>query len=175
MEMTEENLKIENDTFALKREYKYALENLTNVKKDTVAAITMKDSINTELLNKKSELQDILNKISDEKVRWAQHRNTELMELENKQSEVENVLKRKSELNEQEEETRQLLFKNEKVINENRQLEFKMSQDKTALEVEDNKLKNRELEMTRREEKLEKNKANFKEKVVGVLKEAENL
>lgn len=171
----EENLKMENATTLIKREYKHALENLAHVKEDTNAILSIKDKVIKEVAEKKIELQETLNQIAKEKTDWLIKRHQEQTELEAKQSEAQNVLNRKKELNEQEETIRQETKKNESVLNENRQLEFKMGQEKTALEVEANRNKSRELDMTRREEKLLKDKKEFQEKVVLVLKEAENL
>lgn len=175
MEITEENLKTERDTFALNRDYKHAVENLARVKKDTGDAIAVKDKVSAEIEERKEELQSVLNQIAAEKVSWAQHRHAELSELEGKQSEANNVIKRKGELNDQEEAIRKTLKQDEDALNENRRLEFKIEQDKTALEVERNQIKSRELDMSRREEKLLKDAADFKEKIISVLHQAENI
>lgn len=173
--ITEENLTIERDTFALKREYKYALENLTTVKKDTQDAIDLKEKVSSDVASKQAELTKILNQISEEKTAWAQHRHQELMDIENKQTEVEAVLKRKSELDTQEEKIEKTKQKNSEILQEKRQLEFKMGQDKTALEVREYEIEQQKKDIKNREEKLLKNTQDFKQKVIGVLQQIENL
>lgn len=175
MEQTESNIKIESDTFALQRDYKYALANMAKIKAEAAIIIATKEKVTKEVEEKQSELTEVLNQIAQEKNDWAQFRHGELIELENKQSEANNVLKRKKELNEQEEALRQIEASDIEVRNETRQLEFRIEQEKTAIEVRENQIKNKEEEVKHREQKLLKESKDFKEKVAKVLEEVINL
>lgn len=175
MGQTEENIKIESDTFALKRDYKYALENVTAIKKEVAELMSIKDKLVEDIDTKQEELTKVINDISQEKLDWASFRHSELVELENKQSEANNVLKRKAELNEQEETIRQIEAKNTDILNETRRLELKVKGDITSVESKENQLK---IDITTFEEeklKLIKDKENFKKRVEKVLKEVNEL
>lgn len=174
-QITEENLIIERDTFALKREYKYALENLSSVKKDTQDAITVKEKITRDVAEKNLELTTILNRIAEEKTLWAQYRYKELLELEGKQMEVNEVLKKKSELEVAQEKIDSTKQRNTEILQEKRQLELKIDQDKTAVEVREREVEEQKKKIKKQEEKLLKDKQDFKEKVIGVLQQIENL
>lgn len=175
MGKTEEDIKIESDTFALKREYKYALENLNGIKKDTAEIISVKDKVTSELHTAEEELTRVKNDISQEKLDWASFRHSELQEIEQKKSEADNVIKRKGELNEQEETIRQIEQRNIDTLNETRRLELKVQDDKNLLEVKERELEKKIEEYELKESKLQKDKMDFKNKVVNVLKEVELL
>lgn len=171
----EQKLKLENDIATFRRELKNTLSQLSIAKSEYNGVVELTDKNKKLLDEQKKYLQTVLNDIASAKIAWAQEQNVERMKLEEKTSAADNVLLRKKELNEQEETIRQLLLKDEKVLNENKQLEFKLSQDKTALEVEMNRIKNLELDMKRQEEKSEKDNTDFKNRVTEVLKQVENI
>ena len=171
----EENIKIENDTFALKRDYKHALENLTTTKKEVADLINIKEKLVKEIDEKQAELTKVTNDISQEKLDWASFRHTELVDLETKQTEVDKVLKRKSELDDQEEVIEQKILENTDILNETRRLELKVKDDKTAVEAKENQLKEDKKVFEDDKIKLSKDKEEFKNKVVKVLKEVNEL
>lgn len=175
MGQSEENIKLESDTFALRRDYKRALEDLSNIKSKTAEVISIKEKIDREIDQKQKDLTKVLNDIAEEKISWAQYRNTELKDIEEKRSEADNILKRKDELNKQEESIRVIESSDIEIRNEARRLEFKNEQDKTALEVKENEIKNHYKEIENRENKLEKDVLNFKNKVVKILEEANTI
>lgn len=171
----EKKLRIENETLNLKREYKYALENLARVKSDTSDILTIKDKSSAEINERNRELQRILDEIASAKLSWLQEQSKGMDELDKKNSEANNVLKRKAELNRQEEDIRKIEASSLEARNEARTLEFKIEQEKTAIEVRENQIKNRENEIKRREEKLSKDIDNFKEQVVKSLEKVNSI
>lgn len=170
-----EKIMVENDLFALKRDYKYALEKLTAVKKETAEIITEKEKITKELDEAKDQLQVVKNQISEEKLSWASHRHAELEEIEQKKAEADNIIKRKSELNEQEETIRQIEAKNTEVLNETRRMELKLKEDKAELEAKEKELESERKKHKKDIEKLTDDKKSFKNKVLSVLKEVEKI
>lgn len=174
-ENTEEKLRLENETASLKREYKYALENLNTIKKETAEILSLKDQASKEIGIKKDELREVLNEISSEKLNWALERQTQIAEMANKISEAENVLKRKAELNEQEEKIRQLEASDIEARNEARQLELKVQDDKDIIAVEKRTLEQEKKQLVRKEEQLLKDQENFRDKVIKILKEVEKI
>lgn len=175
MEQTAEKIKIESDTFALKRDYKYALENLAITKNETAEILTVLEKAKRDLESAQEELTKIKNQISQEKLDWASHRHGELQELEGKKAEAENVIKRKGELNQQEEELRKIELSTVDVRNETRQLELKLKQDSKDLETREKTLLEAHKKVKKEEEKLIKDKQDFKKKVAEVLKEIEKI
>ncbi len=171
----EQKLKLENDISIARKELKNTLSHLGLVKSEYNGIVELIDKNKKLLEQQKNYLQTVLNDIATSKIAWSQEQNVEKIKLDEKNSAADNILNRKRELNEQEETIRNLLLKDEKVLNENKQLEFKLSQDNTAIEVEKNKVKNMELDISRREEKLSKDIQDFKEKVGGVLQEVEKI
>ncbi len=175
MEQTTENIKIESDTFALKREYKYAFENFTSIKKEVAEVLTVKEKVSNELFEAEKELTKVRNDISQQKLDWANYRGAELKELEDKKSAAENILKRKSELNEQEESIRKVEETIIEARNETRRNELKIEEEKIALNVKEKEVKEREEKIKIEKEILEKNKLDFKNKVVEVLNKVNEL
>lgn len=131
----EEKIKIESDTFALRRDYKYALENVTRIKAETAEIINVKEKVTKEVSEKQQALTDLLNQLAQEKNDWAQFRHSQLLEIQDKESAAQNILNRKSELNAQEESIRKFTETNTQALNTNLQLELKLKGDQTALEV----------------------------------------
>lgn len=171
----EQKLKLENDIAILRRDLKNTTSQLVGVKSEYTAIIGLIEKNKTLLDEQKKYLQTVLNDIAGAKIAWAQEQNVEKLKLEEKTSAADNILNRKKELNDQEEDIRQLLQKNEKTLNENRTLEFKLGQDKTANDVVENRAKSREADVARREEKLVKDVQELKERVSAVLQEVEKI
>lgn len=171
----EEKIKTENDTFALKREYKYALENLSNVKKELSDAISLKETVAEQIEKSQEELTSVKNQISQEKLDWASHRHSELQEIENKRSEAENVLKRKAELNEQEEKIRQDIEKNTQVLNENRRLELVLKEKEQELVVKAKEIEKEKTTVVTEAKTNKENMAKFKESIIKLIKSVENI
>lgn len=173
--ITEEKLKMENDTANLKREYKYALENLAKVKSDTNDVLTIKENTLTLIGQKTNELNNLSIEISSLKLAWMQEKSREMEEISTKKSEADNVIKRKAELNKQEEEIRKIEASDILARDEARRLEFKNEQTTTAFEVRENEIKNHYKEIERREKKLDKDISNFKLSVVKALEQVNNI
>jgi chromosome segregation ATPase len=174
-ENTAEKLKIENDTFALKREYKYALENLAKVKAETVDILNTRDKAFADYEAKQVELTEILNRISDEKLAWSTHRHAELVEIEKQQEEVNKVLNQKDSLLKKEADLVQKEDDITSIRNEARAIEFKNKQKETELENRENALQEKldEIEVLRNE--VEVSKSDFKSKVANLLEQVQTL
>lgn len=171
----EEKLKLENETLTLKREYKYALENLNRSKTDTAEIITTKERVTNEVNERNKELTKILNQISDEKLQWALEKQREYDEIAQKKSDAENVLKRKAELNDQEERIRVLEASEIDARNEARRLELKNETTKLDFENREKQIKVLQKIVDDDRSKFEKDKENFKEEVIKIIKKVENL
>ena len=142
---TEEQIKTEQDTFALQRDYKYALRNLEKIKTETFEIISLKDKTNAELTEKRADLKQVMDDIAQEKVDWAQHRRKELEKLEEKEKEIQTLLKKQSEVEKREQNTADLLRKNDDILQETKRLELKVNNEKVALEA-----KKRDFETTQK-------------------------
>lgn len=172
---TEEDIKTESDTFALKREYKHALENLTAIKKETADLINLKSKIFTEYEAKQEEFKKILNDISQEKLSWATHRHEELKKIESMRAEADSVLKRKSELDAQEMELKKIEANTVEARNEARRLELKLQKDNLDLERKENALLEAHKKVEANEDKLSRDKQDFKNRVAEVFKTIDSL
>lgn len=174
-ENTAEKLKIENDTFALKREYKYAMENLAKVKAETVDILTTRDKAFADYETKQTELTEILNRISDEKLAWSTHRHAELAEIEKQQEEVNKVLNQKDILEQKELD----LLKKEADItnirNEARAIELSNKQKETELESREKALQSQLDGIDILKKQIEDSKDEFKTKVVALLEQVQTL
>lgn len=172
---TEEKLRIESETASLKREYKHASESLARLKSDTSDVMVVRDKVTKELNERNEELLSILNDISSAKLAWVQEKNKQLDELAVKQSEADNVIKRKSELNAQEEKLRQIETETINARNEARQLEFQNAQKTTEFENKEKDLTGKVQNILLMEKKLEKDKEDFKHKVIAVIETIKHL
>lgn len=175
MGQTEQSIQIEGEILNLKRELKYATESLARVKADTQDVIATKERVTREISERNEDLTRILNEISDQKLKWALERQGQLDEIALKNSEAQNVLNRKAELNQQEEKIRQIESNEIKARNEARQLEFKNEQTKVDFENREKQIKVLQGIVDEDRKKLEKDKEEFKQRVLKVIKTVENL
>lgn len=175
MAISEENLKLENDTLNLKKEYKHALENLTRVKSDTNDILAIRDKATKDLKERNEEKLRIENEIASSKIAWIQQQSRDMDDLKDKQSEAQNVINRKAELNRQEEEIRKIEARDIEIRNEARQLEFKNIQENTALDVREREIKEEWIKIEKREKDMAKSMAIFKGKASEILKGLELL
>lgn len=172
---TEEKIKIEAETALLKREYKYAMENLSRIKAETNEILTTRDRLAGELKASSEELNKVLLEISDAKLRWMSEKQAELDLIADKNAQADNIIKRKAELNEQEEAIRKLEASDIEIRNETRRLELKLAGDKTALEHEKKELEEKQEQFNKTIADIESNRADFKKRVEKVLKEVDKL
>ena len=175
MEQTESKLKLEGEILALKREYKYALENLNRVKVDTAEIISTKERITKEIGERNEDLNKILNEISEHKLTWALEQQGQMDEISIKKAEADKILERKGELDIQEEKIKKIASDNVEVRNETRRLELKIKEDQTALKVKERELEEERGQLEKEKIKIQKGQSDFKKKVSEVLKEVENL
>lgn len=170
-ENTAENILIENDTFALKREYKRALENLSNIKQETAETLSILEKAKREYEEKQEDLRKVVNDISQEKLDWATHRNGELVQIEEKMSEANNVIKRKKELNEQEEVIRQLEQKNTDILNEIRRIKLEVKEKRLEIENQHKDLEKEKNKLKEEIAKFDDSKTNFNTSLVNLVKQ----
>lgn len=166
---------MENDTFAIQRDYKRALEALSKAKAETAEVLAIKEKVEKQIEERQTDLTHVINDIAQEKNDWAQFRHSELKEIEDKKSEVQNVLNWKSDLNKKEEEIRKIEAGAIEARNEARTLEFKNGQAMTAVEVKEREVEEKRVEIRLREEKVLKDIEDFKNKVIGVLEKVNEL
>lgn len=170
MEQTEAKLKLESEIVSLKREHKYALENVSRVKLDTNELISTKERLNKEISDANYTLTKVLNDISDSKLAWAIEKQKEAEKITNKNIEVQKILDKESELNKKEEEVKETEKKITGLRNENRQLELKLEKDNIALDVKRREIedKNKDLEQEKKDFELKKDK--FKKELSELVK-----
>lgn len=170
-----EQLKIENDIISLKRELKNVTAQTSSLKTEYAAIVTLKQNTEKQVVEQKEYLQTVLNDIAKIKLEWLQERSTEMDALAQKNAAADNILKRKTELNEQEETIRQIGKKNQDILNETRTLEFKLGQDKTALEVRERELDEQTKKNNVYHENKQKEMLDFKANVLKLIKSVEKI
>lgn len=171
----EEKLKIETEMTSLRKELKNLSAQVVGAKNEYNGIVTLTETNKKSLEENKEYLQVVLNDIAAAKVAWLQEKNTEILALEEKESAAQNILNRKAELNTQEESIRQETTKNTQTLADTRALEFKLEQDKTAIEVKENALKEKEKEVEEKNKKNESTRQLFKESVLKLLESAQNF
>ena len=172
---TEEKLTMENDTARMKREYKYASENLLTIKADTNEIIATKERISREVVEKQAELLRVMDTNSAEKLTWASKQHDEMVIVERMKSDAENVLKRKAELNQQEEGIGKLIAEETEIRNEARRLELKNQQDIDIINAEKKIIADEHKKIEQRLVEIENDRKLFKDQVEKVLKTVEKL
>lgn len=174
-EQVEEKLKLDMDITALKREHKNLVAMIGGIKSEYASTFSIVEN-NKKLIEEQSAyLSEIQNDISNAKLNWLSERESQMVEITEMKSAAQNILNRKTELNDQEEKIRQIELNTIDVRNETRRLELKVKGDETALEVREKVLLEAHKKLETEKAKLSKDKENFKNKVVAVLKEIETL
>lgn len=171
MEPIEEKLKIEKEILDLRREYKQMHGMVAEIKNEYNSIVAVKTKTETQIDEQKAYLREVLADISNAKLRWALEKDEQERAISNKLSEAENVLKRKKELNEQEQSMRVLDQKTTDSLNEMRRMELKVEGDRTSIEAEKRQLELKKEEISQREAKLESDKIQLVDKVKKVLSE----
>lgn len=174
-EQIEEKLNLEKAIADLRREYKSIFSQLDAAKKEYNVIIGLNKDKEKILEDNKIYLKEVLEEISGAKTKWMLEKDEEWKKVTDKMSEAENVLKRKKELNEQEQKLRDIQQKDQDILNETRTLEFKLGQDKTALEVEKRQLEEQRKKHSELVGKEEQKRVNFKYKINGFLEECQKL
>lgn len=177
MEQTQlaEKLKIETEILTLKRELKNVMQQTTSLKTEYAAIVALKENTETQLSEQKEYLITVQNDIASAKLSWANERSEEMDKLTQKMAEAENVIKRKAELNAQEETIRQIEAKNIDTLNESRRLELKLGNDKLELDTQSREIEKGKKDLEIKRENNLKEIADFKVSVLKVLKSAEKL
>ena len=174
-ENTEQKIILENDIFGLKRQKKYALEDLAKLKAETAEVLAIRDKARAEYEDKQKDLTDIINRISEEKLEWANHRHAELAEIDEKKGEVKKILDTREALVLKEKELKEIEVKNTAIRNETRQLELKIDNEKKQIMAEKREIELIKLSVDKKEKELEDSKKVFKQKVEAVLLEIKSL
>lgn len=165
----EEKLNLEGEINTLKREKKHLISETSTAKREYLAIVDLIDTKKKQLEEDKKYHAVVIEEISNAKLSWATEKNSELSKLAEKNSEADNVLKRKAELNLQEEEIRQLVQKDTDVLNEARRLELKVDADKLDLENRERHFEGRKAEFKTKMGEFEDYKKDFKQKVKDLL------
>ncbi len=174
-ENIEEKIKIDNEIINLKREHKYAFENLNRLKSDTAEIISTKERITREIAERTEELNKVLLEISSAKLQWINERQAEIDKLAEKEAQAENVIKRKAELNTQEETIRQIEAKNTDILNETRRLELKLKEKETELDVHEKNVLKLKKSAEEESQKSKEETRKFKMSILKLFKTVENL
>lgn len=124
MEQTELKITLEKDVLELKRQYKYALENLERTKSDTNDVLAVKERVTKEINERNEELTKVLNDISNEKLTWALKKQSEIEEIEQKNLKAEQILKKESDLAIKEIELKKIKEETVDIRNEARRIEL---------------------------------------------------
>lgn len=174
-QINEEQLKLENETSLAKREHKQTLEKLSQIKGDVTDLMTLRDKITREIEERNAELTRVQLEINEEKLNWIGEKQGQIQELNNKFAEADTIIKRKAELNEQEEKIRKIEANDIEIRNETARLKLEVEGDRTAVLAEKRILEDEKKELSLKEKKIEKDILDFKNKVVEVLKQVEKI
>lgn len=169
----EQKLDLEKQLLDLKREYKLIFGKVDIAKKEYNSIVEINKEKERLIQNNKEYLKEVLESISIAKQQWANEKEEEWQKVNVKISEAENVIKKKQELNNQEQLLRDIDSKTQEKLVEIRNIEFKVEQDKTALEVEKNKIKEEQKKILESTKLEEKNREKFKEKIIMLLQECQ--
>lgn len=172
---TETKLKLEGEILILKREFKYASENLARVTTDTQDVINTKDRVTKEIDERNKELTKVLNDISSEKLTWALEKQAQMEKIEEKEKKADEILKKEAGFVEKEVTIKKIEEKNTDVLNETRRLELKVADDMLLVKNKEKEVEASKKEIENDRKELEKKQGAFKERVLKVLKEADNL
>lgn len=167
----DEKLILEKQILDKKREYKLVLSQVEDAKREYNSIMGAIDR-NTKVLDEqKAVLKETTEEISLLRLNWATEKADEWDKIERKLSEAENVLKRKAELNTQEQTLRDIEQKNTDILNETRRLELKVRDDIVMAENEKNRAKTFLTEAEKIAKEAEKERELFKEKISNLLKD----
>jgi chromosome segregation ATPase len=175
MEQIASKLNLENEIVALKRELKNVHSQLGSLKSDYAVIAALKTTIEGQIEEQKKYLDTVQDEISNAKLNWMNERSIEMDKLAQKNAEADSVIKRKAELNEQEETLRQIEAKNTDTLNETRRLELKVAADKTAVDWLAKNVEEEKLKIQSEHEKNVQDMADFKSNVLKVIKAVEKL
>lgn len=165
MDKLEEKLNLENEINSKKRDLKLTLTHLDAIKSEYAGTVALVEK-NKALIDEQGHfLQKTLNDISFERLQWATEKAQKEQELSEKESAAQNVLNRKAELNEQEEEMRKIEKETTDKRNEYRGLELKVDAEKNALLIIAMQIEDDKKDIVKKEAQLEQNKEEFKGKV----------
>lgn len=175
MEPTEQKINIENEITSLKRELKLVSAQLYNAKQELIDINSLKEKNNCIIEEQEVHLQDVLNEISDLKLKWVQEKSIQEEEIAKQFSDAQNILNRKAELNQQEELIRTIEAKNTESVNELRRLEIKLQNDGLILEAKKRELEEKQKTLEIQKEQNTKDKEEFKGQILKVLKQVEKI
>lgn len=173
MEQLEEKLKLEKEITDLRREAKIWGEKVTTIKGEYNGVAAAKDKSEKMLGEFRDELKKVVTDISHEKLDWTIKKDEEQRKIDEKFSEAENVLKRKQELNEQEQKLRDIEQATTDKLNEHRQLELKVQQEVALLEAEKRQFQESKKVLVLADRKLIKDRENIKDQLINLIKECQ--
>lgn len=173
MEEIEEKLKLERDIIEARHQYKIIFNQLQDTKKEYHAVLAAVESKAKFLEEQKSYLAEVLKDISNARLSWAIEKDAEWQKINDKMAEAENVIKRKQELNIQEQLLRDIEQKTVEERNEQRQLELKNQQELKLLEAERKQIIEDRKKLLTSKNAFIKDKEHFKEELNNFIKECQ--
>lgn len=165
----EEKLKIEGEILSLKKEHKHMLSVVDNLKKEVTVLLQAKERSEKAISDNKAYLTEVLNDISDAKLKWVTQKDKEMEEIALMKKEAQKVLDRITEVDTKLSEDKVILQKNTDILNEKRRLELKMKQDKTIFETEKRALEKEKEDFSNDKATFETTKVEFKEKLKSLV------
>lgn len=169
MESIETKLNLENDVVALKREFKYLTSQLATLKTEYASVSSLKKTTEEQIEDAQKHATTIQNDVSELKLRWIIERQKQDEEIQKKMAEVQSILDKEVELEKQEEKINAKFEETKALRDEKRQLELKIKEDTILLESKENALLVRESEIEKNKNLIEKDKEQFKARVVDLL------
>lgn len=170
-EKIEEKLKIESSITELKRQYKITHGQLEDLKSEYQNIADALGKNKALLEESKVNLTKVNNEISDARLEWMKEKDAEWQKVNAKLAEAENIIKRKQELNDQEQKLRDIEQVTTDKLNEQRQLELKNNQEIKLLEAEKRQHEDNKKKVVAYGKKVEKDKEQFKEELSNFIKQ----
>lgn len=168
-EKIEKKLKIEGEITSKQREFKRINAEVAILKDEVITLLNTKEKNETIIQQQRDTQKEILNEISEARLRWMQEKNKEQDEIEQARKEISKIIERSKELDAQEERIAKLTEKNTEVLKEKRDV-----LEKTKLELEAVKAERKQVEKDRKDfekeiQALEQAKKDFKDSLIALV------
>lgn len=169
----EQKLKIEGEITALKKEHKRYISLIDDLKKESIELLKTKERTEKLIDENKTYLNEVMNDISDAKLKWATQKDSEMELIEKLKMDANKVLERIAEIDEKTEKDNQILDKNTNILNENRRLMLSIEQEKTAFDAEKRVFENDKNDFSQQKTDFENMKVEFKERLKSLINDYE--
>lgn len=175
MNEIEEKLVLENSLDQLRRDARILSENLADKKREVAMIISLREQNEARLDETNQQLTNLLNTIAGEKLAWLQEKSAEQKKLEDRNAEIDRIVaieselqKRHAMLNQKEEDLNTILATDRAVL-------LEVEQGKTAIEVKERELDEREQILAEGTVAFDGEKAEVKKRLLDVIKKIENI